>query len=245
MSEQDDVRAGIKAHFIAERGYWRPWTQALLDHNPAFLDHYARYAGYPARVGPLSERMVELVYVALDASATHLYAAGLKTHMDRALEVGARPEEIFDVLHLAAAQGLGRVFQAAGILAEEAGLTAGTALSADLSARLARLFPSPPPWLAAIAELDPGYVEVMLDFLEQGRPENGLNLRDRRLIEIAMHACFTGFNPQLLRTHIRAALDDGIGHAEILQVIQLGAHLSVHGTALGASTFAAGQNPQP
>ncbi|MGE8619456.1 MAG: carboxymuconolactone decarboxylase family protein, partial [Achromobacter spanius] len=67
----------IKSRFIAARGYWRPWTETMLRANPAFLSYYADYAGYPARTGPLTPRMVELVYVALDASATHLYAAGL------------------------------------------------------------------------------------------------------------------------------------------------------------------------
>lgn len=71
----------IKAYFIEKRGYWRPWTEALLKNNPSFLKKYADYAGYPVSIGCLSQRMVELIYVALDASATHLYEAGLRTHL--------------------------------------------------------------------------------------------------------------------------------------------------------------------
>ena len=55
---------------------------------PAFVEQYARYAGHPARTGPLSERLVELLYVALDSSSLHLYAPGLRTHMKRAPESG-------------------------------------------------------------------------------------------------------------------------------------------------------------
>ena len=62
------ARAQIKDFFIAQRGYWRPWTETMLHACPGFVQHYARYAGYPARTGPLTERMVELIYVALDAS---------------------------------------------------------------------------------------------------------------------------------------------------------------------------------
>lgn len=240
MAESPANRAAIQARFIAERGYWRPWTQALLDHNPQFLDSYAHYAGYPARVGPLPERTIELVYIALDASATHLYAAGLQTHLLRALEIGVRPQEVFDVLHLVAAQGLARVFESVSILAEETGMETAS-VPPSLEERAARLYAIPPPWLAAMAELDPGYVEAMLDFLEHGRPEDGLAPRDRCLIEVALHACFTGFNPELLRLQIRAAQAAGVTSAELLQVLQLGAHLAVHGTALGANTYAATQ----
>jgi alkylhydroperoxidase/carboxymuconolactone decarboxylase family protein YurZ len=43
--------------------------------------------------------------------------------------------------------------------------------------------------------------------------------------------------PDAARRAIRAALADGATPDEILQAIQLGAHLSVHGTALGATAF--------
>ena len=47
-------RERIKELFIAERGYWRPWTETMLQACPGFVEQYARYAGYPARTGPLS-----------------------------------------------------------------------------------------------------------------------------------------------------------------------------------------------
>ncbi len=120
----DAARAQIKESFIAERGYWRPWTETMLQVCPAFVQQYARYAGYPARTGPLTERMVELIYVALDSSSSHLFEPGLHTHMKRALEVGATQADIFDVLHLVAVQGLASVCQATDILAELADLSA-------------------------------------------------------------------------------------------------------------------------
>jgi len=58
---------------------------------------------------------------------------------------------------------------------------------------------------------------------------------ERTIIEIALNACFTGYNPASLRRLIRIALEAGVSRAEILQAIQLGAHLSVHGAALGAT----------
>ncbi|GAA5231964.1 carboxymuconolactone decarboxylase family protein [Verticiella sediminum] len=237
-------RERIKAHFMAERGYWRPWTEALLVHNPAFLERYASYAGHPARHGPLSERMVELIYVALDASATHLFGAGLRTHMERALAVGATPADIFDVLHLVTAQGLDAVCQSVDILASEAGWQAARIETAGESTpvsqpreRARRLLPGRNAAIDHLAVADPGYLEAMLDFLEQGRPGTGLAPVERAIVETALHACFTGFDPAALRSAVRGALDLGASDRALLQAIQLGAHLAVHGAALGAGTF--------
>jgi alkylhydroperoxidase/carboxymuconolactone decarboxylase family protein YurZ len=282
MTTHEDVdREAIRAHFIAERGYWRPWTEALLRDNPRFLERYATYAGHPARVGPLSERMVELIYVALDASSTHLFESGLRTHMEKALAAGARPAEIFDVLHAVAAQGLDSAYQAVEILAAEcevgkpepagnptpeaggvrgpkaagntgpeaAGNTGPEAAddpapdcSDELRARIDRLQVAVDSGaLRLLLRLDPGYLPVLLDFLEHGRPEDGLSAPDRSLVEVALHACFTGFDRQALRRRIRRALAAGCTAHELLQAIQLGAHLSVHGAALGAGVFAAQQ----
>jgi alkylhydroperoxidase/carboxymuconolactone decarboxylase family protein YurZ len=237
MSEDDAMRARIKAQFIEARGYWRPWTETILQAHPAFLERYACYAGYPARHGPLSARMVELIYVALDASSAHLYAAGLKTHLAGAFAAGASEADVFDVLHLVAAQGLECVYQCAAILAEEAGQTGAPSIDAALAARIERLCPQSASLLEALAAQDSGYVDVLLDFLEHGATGRGLNHTERSLIQIALHACFTAFNPDAVRRLVRIALDGGAPPPEIRQALQLGAHLSVHGTALGATAI--------
>lgn len=236
--ETDAQREAIKALFIAERGYWRPWTDTMLQIAPGFVQQYARYAGYPARTGPLSERMVELIYVGLDASSSHLFEAGLTTHMRRALEVGASPGDIVDVLHLVAVQGLASVCQASDILAELSGAAADApAIDAALQARIQRLGEAHALALANVARLNPGYAKVLLDFIEQGRPSAGLTPPERSLVQLALHACFTAFNPGAVRQIVTTALSQGLSAAELQQAIQLGAHLAVHGTALGANVF--------
>ena len=101
LTAQEEER---KAAWIKARGYWKPWTEALLRLNPEFLDSYANYGGYTARRGPLSPLMIELIYIALDGSSTHLYSAGLKTHVMIALKLGAMPPNS-RALQLAVAQG--------------------------------------------------------------------------------------------------------------------------------------------
>lgn len=233
----DAERAHIKAYFIQERGYWRPWTETMLAANPAFLQHYAHYAGHPARTGPLTPRMVELIYVGLDASSSHLFAPGLHTHLEKARDVGASDADIFDVLHLVAVQGVASVCQAADILAEFTEGGQATTLDAALQARIDRLGPTHALSLQSLARLDPGYVEVLLAFIEQGRPETGLTPAERSLVQLALHACFTSFNPAAVRQIIATALAQGLTRPELLQAIQLGAHLAVHGTSLGADVF--------
>lgn len=234
----DPDREAIKALFIAERGYWRPWTETMLEVAPGFVQQYARYAGYPARNGPLTQRMVELIYVGLDASSSHLFESGLRTHMQRALEVGATHSDIVDVLHLVAVQGLAGMCQASDILAElTGGVAALPAIDEALQDRIDRLGSAHALALAAVARLAPGFADVLLDFIEQGRPDAGLTPPERSLVQLAMHACFTAFNPDAVRQIVSTGLAQGLSSAELHQAIQLGAHLAVHGTALGANVF--------
>jgi len=237
----DAERAQIREFFISERGYWRPWTETMLQACPGFVQQYARYAGYPARTGPLTERMVELIYVALDSSSSHLSESGLHTHMKRALEVGATQADIFDVLHLVAVQGVASVCEATDILAEFIDLTDMAAIDEELQARIGRLGSAHALALTSVARLDPGYAEVLLDFVEQGRPGAGLTPAERSLVQLALHACFTAFNPGAIRQIVATALSQDLTPAELLQAIQLGGHLAVHGTALGTNVF--GQMP--
>ncbi|MDM0002732.1 carboxymuconolactone decarboxylase family protein [Variovorax sp. J22P240] len=233
----DAAREQVKDYFIAERGYWRPWTDTMLEACPGFLQQYARYAGYPARTGPLSERMVELIYVALDASSSHLFESGLHTHMNRAFEVGATQADVFDVLHLVAVQGVASVCQATDILAEFMDLSEAAAIDDKLQDRINGVGSAHALTLNAMTRLDPGYAEVLLDFVEQGRPGAGLTPSERSLVQLALHACFTAFNPGAVRQIVATALSQGLQPAELLQAIQLGAHLAVHGSALGANVF--------
>lgn len=78
---------------------------------------------------------------------------------------------------------------------------------------------------------------MLLDFVEQARPGAGLTPAERSLVQLALHACFTAFNPDAIRRIVATALSQDLTPAELLQAIQLGAHLAVHGTALGTNVF--------
>jgi alkylhydroperoxidase/carboxymuconolactone decarboxylase family protein YurZ len=232
----------LKDAFIKARGYWRPWTEGLLRLDPAFLETYASYAGYPAATGPLSRKMCELIYVALDGSATHLFRSGLALHMGLAIDSGATAQEIVDVLRLATAQGLDGCHLGIGILVEElaaAGLDQ-PCLEGELSAQQCALrkaylarFGDWPDFCEQLLRLDPAYFALMLDLLTGARSSGGLDDRSRCLISLALNACFTALHPDGLRLQIRRALRLGIDKAEIMQVLQMTAHLGVHACAVG------------
>lgn len=237
MSEE-----AIKQAFIKARGYWRPWTEGLLRLDPEFLQTYGKYAGYPAANGPLSPKMCELIYVALDGSATHLFRPGLALHMRLALECGASTGEIIDVLRLATAQGLSGCHLGIGILAEElsaAGL-GSLSESAELSAEQSALrqsyverFGEWPDFCDQWLRQDPGYFALLLELLPGGDRAGGLDDDSCCLISLALNACFTALDPDGLRLQIRSALRLGIDKAEIVQVLQMTAHLGVHACVVG------------
>ena len=231
-----------KEAFIKARGYWQPWTEALLRLDPAFLETYGKYAGYPAATGPLSRKMCELIYVALDGSATHLFRPGLALHLRLALESGASVQEIIDVLRLATAQGLDGPAIGVALLTAElaaAGLE-HSYLQAPLSDEQTALrdtylarFGDWPAFYEQWLRLDPGYFALVLDLLAGARSSDGLDDRSRCLISLALRACFTALHPDGVRLQIRRALRLRIDKAEILQVLQMTAHLGVHACAIG------------
>lgn len=252
MSNLSPKEQALKEAYIKARGYWRPWTEGLLRLDPAFLETYGSYAGYPAATGPLSPKMRELIYVALDGSATHLFRSGLALHMQLALEQGASTQEIVDVLRLATAQGLEGCHVGIGILAEElaaAGLDSdATALSNEQTAvrdAYVAQFGDWPDFCELWLRADPGYFAAMLDLLTVGRQAGGLDEPSRCLISLSLNACFTALNPQGVRLQIRRALRLGIDRREILQVLQMTAHLGVHACAIGVPILMDAIDPTP
>ncbi|QOZ46973.1 hypothetical protein XH89_28475 [Bradyrhizobium sp. CCBAU 53340] len=240
MSDLTPEQQVLKEAYVKARGYWRPWTEGLLRLDPAFLQAYGRYAGYAAEKGPLSPKMCELIYVALDGSATHLFRSGLALHLRLALKAGATAREIIDVFRLATAQGLDGCNLGIGILAEELA-SAGVEVDRSELTREQRAlrdayvaqFGDWPDFCEQWLRSDPGYFAVLLDLLADRHAGGGLDQRSRCLISIALNACFTALDPHGLRVQIKRALRFGVDQREIRQVLQMTAHLGVHACAVG------------
>ena len=109
----------VKARFIEVRGTWSEAWEAVVRLDPDFLEAYLRFSAVPWRHGPLPPKVKEFIYIAFDVAATHLYRTGLKIHVANALGYGATPEEITEVMEIAAVLGVHAVTTSAPLLAEE------------------------------------------------------------------------------------------------------------------------------
>ncbi|MFG1927204.1 carboxymuconolactone decarboxylase family protein [Cryptosporangium sp. NPDC048952] len=109
----------IKADFAKTRGYWHSFWDEMLELDPEMFAAYTEFSSVPWRSGTLEPKVKELVYIAFDTAATHLYVKGLKLHIENAIGYGATPQEILEVMEIASVLGIHAVTAAAPILQEE------------------------------------------------------------------------------------------------------------------------------
>lgn len=114
------LQTRLKEDFIEKRGYWNDFWDGVLVLDPAYFEAYLRFSSVPWTTGTLSPKVKELVYVAIDASTTHLYIPGLRQHVRNALGYGAKKSEIMEVFELASAVGIHSCAEGLPILLEEA-----------------------------------------------------------------------------------------------------------------------------
>ena len=100
-------------------GNWNPDWEPFAKLDPAWTEKVIAMAITPSVNGALDAKTRELIGIALDASCTHLYAPGVRRHIQRALKAGATQAEITAVLQLATLQGLHSMCVGGPILLEE------------------------------------------------------------------------------------------------------------------------------
>jgi alkylhydroperoxidase/carboxymuconolactone decarboxylase family protein YurZ len=115
----DAYQEKLKADFTANRGYWNPTWDELLEVDPTLFEAYTEFSSVPWRHGYLAPMMKELIYIAFDTSSTHLYRVGLKLHIENALGYGATAAQILEVMEIASLIGIQSVTSGAPILIEE------------------------------------------------------------------------------------------------------------------------------
>ena len=90
MTEQSERQRQLQEDFIRERGYWNPFWSGLLSLDPEFFEAYLNFSAVPWRHGVLEPKFKELIYIAIDASTTHLYEPGLRQHIRNAAPCSAQ-----------------------------------------------------------------------------------------------------------------------------------------------------------
>nr|WP_246206201.1 carboxymuconolactone decarboxylase family protein [Propylenella binzhouense] len=101
----DPERQKTKAEFMRLRGYWNDFWNGLLAIDHDFFKSYLQYS-LAGQKGPLDPKIKEFIYIAIDASATHLYEPGLRVHYQKAFACGATKEEILQVLQITGEIGM-------------------------------------------------------------------------------------------------------------------------------------------
>ena len=100
-------------------GNWNPDWEPFAKLDPAWTEKVIAMAIAPRVTGALDAKTIELIGIALDASCTHMYAPGVRRHIQRALKAGATKEEITAVLQLATLQGMHSMCLGGPILLDE------------------------------------------------------------------------------------------------------------------------------
>jgi alkylhydroperoxidase/carboxymuconolactone decarboxylase family protein YurZ len=235
----DDRRRELREAFIEARGFWSPLWDGLLELDPDFFEAYIAFSSVPWRSGPLEPKVKELIYLAMDAAATHLFEPGIRQHVRNAIEHGATREELMEVLELTSTLGIHACNIGVPILVEEleaAGQPIDRALDerrrevkADFEAKRGY-------WHAFwddILALDPEFLAAYTEFSGVPWTHGVLEPKVKELIYIAFDVAATHLYQPGLRAHIRNALGYGATREEIMEVIELVSVIGIHSAAVG------------
>lgn len=100
-------------------GSWNPLWDILSQWDPEWTEQFMAMNATPVQRGVFTPEFVELLSIAIDAAATHLYAPGVRRHIRAALELGVSKEEILTVLEMVSVLGIHACNLGVPILAEE------------------------------------------------------------------------------------------------------------------------------
>ncbi len=98
---------------------WNPVWDMMAEMDPDYLEAFLAFRAVPQKNGPLPQKTKELIFIAINAATTHLWAPGVRRHMQNALREGASKEEILEVLQLTSIMGVHSMTLGAPILVEE------------------------------------------------------------------------------------------------------------------------------
>ena len=239
MSLLSGRKKQLRDEFIEARGYWSELWNSLLELDEEFFEAYMRFSSVPWKSGPLEPKVKELVYIAMDAAATHMYEPGIRQHVKQALEYGATGAEIMEVLELTATLGIHACTVGVPILVEELE-AAGQPLSRELSDRQrevkADFERKRGYWNAFWDEmliLDAEFFAAYTEFSGVPWVSGVLEPKVKELIYTAFDVAATHLYTPGLRQHIRNALGYGATREEVLEVIELVSVIGIHACTVG------------
>jgi alkylhydroperoxidase/carboxymuconolactone decarboxylase family protein YurZ len=231
----------IKQEFIRVRGSWSDTWEGVLRLDPDFLLAYLDFSAVPWRSGVLDPKVKELIYIAVDANATHMFLPGVRQHIRAALQLGVTPAEIMEVLELSATLGIHAMNIGVPILVEvltEKGLRTGPAPLTEEQERLKVDFTRTRGYWHSfwdeMLELDPEMFAAYTEFSSVPWRTGTLEPKVKEFIYIAFDTAATHLYVKGLKLHIENAIGYGATPKEILEVMEIASVLGIHGVLAAA-----------
>ena len=242
MSETTKTKEQLKEEFIKNRGYWSKFWEDVLELDSNFFSTYSRFSSVPSKNNALSPKIREFIYIAIDASTTHLYLPGLKLHMENALALGATRDEIMEVLELTSVLGIHTCTMGVPILMDELrkmgrGDEVDNIEYGDHEKALKESFIKNrgywSPFWDDMLKLSPEFFECYLDFSSVPWKSGTLEPKVKEFIYIAIDTATTHLHEEGARIHIRNALNYGAPKDEIMEIFQCVSVLGMHALTEG------------
>jgi alkylhydroperoxidase/carboxymuconolactone decarboxylase family protein YurZ len=236
----------VKDEFVAARGTWgEPW-QRIVELDPAFLEAYLHFSSVPwSAASHLEPKVKELVYLAADAAATHLYEPGIRQHVVAALRHGATPAEIMEVLELTSTLGIHACNIGVPLLIEvleEEGVRKGPAPLDERQERLKEEFIANRGYWhefwEGILELAPDLFEAYVEFSSVPWKTGTLEPKIKEMIYIAFDAAATHLYVPGLKLHLRNAVRLGATQDELMEVLSIVSVIGIHAATTAAPILA-------
>jgi len=235
----------IRDEFIKVRGTWGPEWETILQLDPDFMQAYLNFSAVPWRKNHLDDKTKELMYLTVDAAATHLYGPGIREHIRAAIKAGATQEEIMEVLELTSTLGIHAMNIGVPILVEvlvEKGLRTGPAeLTEYQEAVKAEFTKTRGYWHSfwdEMLELDPELFAAYTEFSSVPWRTGSLSPKVKEFVYIAFDTAATHLYVKGLKLHIENAIGYGATAQEILEVMEIASVLGMQATTTGAPILA-------
>ena len=230
----------IKDEFIRIRNTWAPQWESILRMDCEFLNAYLHLSAVPLQHNHLDDKVKEFIYIALNASSTHLFSPGIQMHLKAALESGASREEMMEVLQLTSTVGIHSSNVGVPILLEvlsEEGLSPGVAISDERREALKQRFiKCQGYWEAswdALLNLDPDFFKAYVEFSAIPWQTHHLEPKVKELVLCALDVAATHLYKPGIKTHMRNAIRHGATQDEIMEVLEIVSVIGIHGALIG------------
>ncbi|MEJ1229735.1 MAG: carboxymuconolactone decarboxylase family protein [Galbitalea sp.] len=224
----------IKEAFEKARGWWgTPWD-TVLEIDPEFVAAYLGMYEVPWKKSHLTPKFRELCYISVNAAATHLHVPGILPHIKAALDYGATPGEILEVLELTATLGIHAMNIGVPLLVEvleERGRTEAAALTGYQEQLKAEFTQNRGYWhdfFNEMLELDPEMFAAYTEFSSVPWRTGSLSPAEKELIYISFDIAATHLYVPGTKLHIRNALNRGATVAQVLEVMEISSIIGIH-----------------